>query len=139
MPALRLPPALLSLPEGDAGSCWILQDAEPAGVLDFGDVADYFGSERLGFGGHGGDGNAATGGSVNGFGSADSDAIATGNNDAGDGGDGYFFGAIVDTPVAVFNPVNIAVAGFRGTAEVRSAASQRRASSISRKTSGSIP
>jgi hypothetical protein len=70
-----------------------------------------------GTGGNGGDGNTAIGGSVHGSGSIGSDAIATGGNGAGNGGDGYFSGALVDAPVAIFDPINIAIAGFHGTAE----------------------
>jgi hypothetical protein len=43
--------------------------------------------------------------------------IATGGNSAGNGGDGHFSGALVHTPVAVFDPINIAVAGFHGAAD----------------------
>src|ERR1700716_4122671 len=57
------------------------------------------------------------GGSVGGFGSFGSDVIATGGNSAGNGGDGHFTGALVHAPVAVFDPVNIAVAGFHGNAD----------------------
>src|ERR1700716_3587842 len=57
------------------------------------------------------------GGSVGVFGSIGSDVIATGGNSAGNGGDGHFTGALVHAPVAVFDPVNIAVAGFHGNAD----------------------
>jgi hypothetical protein len=78
---------------------------------------DQAATQIAGFGGNGGDGNTAIGGSVHGVGSIGSDAVTTGGNGAGNGGDGYFSGAIVDAPVAVFDPVNIAIAGFNGTAE----------------------
>src|SRR6202023_1035498 len=74
-------------------------------------------TQTAGTGGDGGDWNAAMGGSVGGFGSFGSDGIATGDNSAGNGGDGHFSGALGHTPVAVFDPVNIAVAGFHGTAD----------------------
>jgi hypothetical protein len=77
---------------------------------------DQAATQIAGIGGHGGDGNAAIGGRVSGAGSAGSYAIATGDNSAGDGGDGYFAGAIVHAPVAAFHPTNIAAAGFHGTA-----------------------
>src|ERR1700716_3691658 len=57
------------------------------------------------------------GGSVGGFGSFGSDVIATGGNSAGNGGDGHFSGTLVHAPVAIFDPVNIAVAGFHGAAD----------------------
>src|SRR5215216_6511993 len=34
----------------------------------------------------------------------------------GNGGDGYFFGAMVHAPVAVYAPINIAVAGYNSSA-----------------------
>ena len=46
------------------------------------------------------------------FGSSGSGSVATGDNSAGAGGDGHFQGAMVHAPVAVFDPVNIAVAGL---------------------------
>jgi hypothetical protein len=70
-----------------------------------------------GIGGNGGNGNAAIGGSVDGLGSISPDAVATGSNDAGNGGDGYFSGALVDAPVAIFDPINIAIAGSHSTAD----------------------
>jgi hypothetical protein len=70
-----------------------------------------------GIGGSGGDGNAAIGGSVEGLGSIGPGAVATGSNDAGNGGDGYFSGALVDAPIAIFDPINIAIAGSHGTAD----------------------
>jgi hypothetical protein len=78
---------------------------------------DQSASQIAGIGGNGGNENAAIGGGVNGFGSSGSDAITTGGNSAGNGGDGYFSGALVDAPVAVFDPVNIAVAGIHSTAD----------------------
>src|SRR5882757_827370 len=78
---------------------------------------DQAATQTAGTGGDGGNGNAATGGGAGLFGSFGSDAIATGDNGAGNGGDGHFSGALVHAPVAVFDPVNIAVAGFHGTAD----------------------
>src|SRR6202165_5664669 len=77
---------------------------------------DQAATQTAGVGGGGGDWNAAMGGSVGAFGSVGSDVIATGDNSAGNGGDGHFSGALVHAPVAVFDPVNIAAAGFHGTA-----------------------
>ena len=77
---------------------------------------DQSATQLAGTGGDGGNGNAALGGS-GAFGSFGSDVIATGDNSAGDGGNGSFTGALVHAPVAVFDPVNIAVAGFHGAAD----------------------
>jgi hypothetical protein len=57
------------------------------------------------------------GGTVGVFGLIGSDAIATGDNSAGNGGDGHFSGTLMHAPVAVFDPINMAVAGFHGTAD----------------------
>src|SRR5262245_49395691 len=76
---------------------------------------DQSATQIAGIGGDGGDDNAAIGGSVNGsLGSNGGGAISTGDNSAGSGGDGIFQGAMVHAPVAVFGPVNIAVAGANG-------------------------
>jgi hypothetical protein len=80
-------------------------------------VFDQSANQTAGVGGDGGDSNLAMGGSVAALGGFGSDAIATGNNGAGDGGDGQFVGTMIHAPVAVFNPVNIAVAGFGATAD----------------------
>src|SRR5712675_1856053 len=80
-------------------------------------IFDQAATQIAGIGGDGGDSNAAIGGSVGGFGSFGSDVIATGDNSAGNGGDGHFSGTLVHAPVAVFDPVNIAVAGFHGSAD----------------------
>src|SRR5712664_334152 len=80
-------------------------------------IFDQAATQIAGIGGDGGDGNAAMGGSAGMFGSIGSDVIATGDNSAGNGGDGHFSGSMVHTPVAVFDPVNIAVAGFHGAAD----------------------
>jgi len=77
---------------------------------------DQSATQIAGVGGDGGNWNAALGGSVGAFGSAGPGAIATGDNSAGNGGDGYFFGAMVHAPVAVYAPVNIAVAGYNSSA-----------------------
>ncbi|XIA66691.1 hypothetical protein ACFIOY_12535 [Bradyrhizobium sp. TZ2] len=78
---------------------------------------DQSATQIAGVGGDGGNGNAASGGSVGAFGSVGPGVIATGDNSAGNGGDGYFFGAMVHAPVAVYAPVNIAVAGSHATAD----------------------
>ena len=77
---------------------------------------DQSATQIAGVGGDGGNWNAALGGSVGAFGSVGPGAIATGDNSAGNGGDGYFFGAMVHAPVAVYAPVNIAVAGYNSSA-----------------------
>jgi hypothetical protein len=74
-------------------------------------------TQTAGIGGNGGDSNAAIGGSVSAIGSSGFDTIASGDNSAGNGGDGTFSGAMVHAPVAVFDPINIAVAGFHGAAD----------------------
>jgi len=78
-------------------------------------LLDQSATQIAGIGGDGGDDNAAIGGSVSGAG--DSGAVASGDNSAGVGGDGVFQGAMVHAPVAVFSPVNIAVAGSHGSAD----------------------
>lgn len=79
---------------------------------------DQSATQVAGIGGDGGDDNAAIGGSASGaFGSSGSGSVATGDNSAGAGGDGSFQGAMVHAPVAVFDPVNIAVAGPHGSAD----------------------
>ncbi|MEH2496091.1 hypothetical protein V1294_002570 [Bradyrhizobium sp. AZCC 1678] len=78
---------------------------------------DQSASQIAGVGGDGGNWNAASGGSVGGLGPAGLGVIATGGNSAGNGGDGYFSGALVHAPVAVYNPINIAVAGPHATAD----------------------
>ncbi|MEH2588707.1 hypothetical protein V1273_002546 [Bradyrhizobium sp. AZCC 1721] len=78
---------------------------------------DQSASQIAGVGGDGGNWNAASGGSVGALGPAGSGVIATGDNSAGNGGDGYFSGAMVHAPVAVYNPINIAVAGAHATAD----------------------
>lgn len=80
-------------------------------------IFDQAATQIAGIGGDGGDGNAAMGGSVGAFGLVGSGVIATGDNSAGNGGDGHFVGAVVHAPVAIFDPVNIAVAGSHGTAD----------------------
>ena len=78
---------------------------------------DQAASQIAGVGGDGGDWNAAIGGSVGVFGSIGSDVISTGDNSAGNGGDGQFFGALVHAPVAIYDPINIAIAGSHGSAD----------------------
>jgi len=78
---------------------------------------DQAASQIAGVGGDGGDWNAAMGGSVGVFGSIGSDVISTGDNSAGNGGDGQFFGALVHAPVAIYDPINIAIAGSHGSAD----------------------
>jgi hypothetical protein len=78
---------------------------------------DQAASQIAGVGDDGGDLNAAMGGSVGVFGSIGSDVISTGDNSAGNGGDGQFFGALVHAPVAIYDPINIAIAGSHGSAD----------------------
>ncbi|MGY4629813.1 hypothetical protein [Bradyrhizobium sp. USDA 4486] len=70
--------------------------------------------QMAGIGGHGGNDNMASGGSVNT--SLGAGLIASGDNGAGNGGSGYFSGAIVDAPVVIYHPINFAVAASSGTA-----------------------
>ena len=74
--------------------------------------------QMAGIGGNGGDGNVAAGGSaaLSSPGAA-SELIATGGNGAGNGGTGSFYGTLLDAPVVIYHPINIAVAGGGGTAE----------------------
>src|SRR5262244_423821 len=44
-------------------------------------------------------------------------AIDTGHNSAGNGGDGYFFGSLVNAPVVIYMPINIAIGGYNSTAD----------------------
>ena len=84
-------------------------------------VFDQSAFQMAGVGGHGGNGNAAIGGSSDIFSSIfdliGSDVIATGHNGAGNGGNGHFSGSMVDIDVAIYAPINIAVAGYNSTAE----------------------
>jgi hypothetical protein len=73
--------------------------------------------QMAGIGGNGGNGNAAVGGNVfSGLGGG-SDTIATGANSAGNGGSGHFSGSMIDVSVAIYAPINIAIAGPHSTAE----------------------
>src|SRR5216683_3819633 len=44
-------------------------------------------------------------------------AIDTGGNDAGNGGNGYFAGSLIDSSYAAFEPLNMAQAGAVATAD----------------------
>ncbi len=74
-----------------------------------------------GVGGNGGSGNAAVGGDAgltsSVLGLIGSDVIATGGNSAGNGGDGHFTGSLVDLNIAIYAPINIAVAGVNSSAD----------------------
>ncbi|MGY4451791.1 hypothetical protein ACVWZR_006451 [Bradyrhizobium sp. i1.3.1] len=61
--------------------------------------------QMAGVGGHGGNDNIASGGSVST--SLGAGVIASGDNGAGNGGSGYFSGAIVDAPVVIYHPRSI--------------------------------
>jgi hypothetical protein len=84
-------------------------------------VFDQSAVQMAGIGGNGGSGNAAIGGDIGGLSSLlgliGSDTIATGGNSAGSGGSGHFAGSIVDLNIAIFAPINIAVAGPNSTAD----------------------
>jgi hypothetical protein len=43
--------------------------------------------------------------------------IATGGNSAGHGGDGHFEGSLVELNLAIYAPINIAIAGPNSTAD----------------------
>jgi hypothetical protein len=83
-------------------------------------VFDQSAVQMGGIGGDGGNGNAATGGSADIFSSIfdliGSDVVATGHNSSGNGGNGHFSGSLVDIDVAIYAPINIAVAGYNSTA-----------------------
>jgi hypothetical protein len=87
-------------------------DAEQTNNVNFNQSA----IQIAGVGGNGGNGNTASAGNV-GNSSSGSDEIATGGNSAGNGGDGYFLGSLVDAPVVIYHPINIAMASAGGTAE----------------------
>lgn len=81
---------------------------------------DQSSSQAAGIGGHGGSGNLAIGGSsgiLSSGAAGGSDAIATGGNGAGNGGTGHFSGSLVDVSVAIYAPINIAIAGPHASAE----------------------
>jgi hypothetical protein len=84
-------------------------------------VFDQSAVQMAGNGGNGGNGNTATGGEAGGLSSllglVGSDVIATGGNSAGSGGDGHFSGSLVDLSIAIYAPINIAVAGVNSTAD----------------------
>jgi hypothetical protein len=73
--------------------------------------------QMAGIGGNGGDGNAALGGNVSSGSGSGSGLIDTGDNSAGNGGDGTFFGSLVNAPVVIYMPINIAIAGYNSTAD----------------------
>ena len=74
-----------------------------------------------GVGGNGGSGNTAIGGGVGThssiLGSIGSDVIATGGNSVGSGGSGHFAGSLIDLSIAIYAPINIAIAGPNSTAD----------------------
>lgn len=41
--------------------------------------------------------------------------IDTGGNEAGNGGDGYFFGSLVNAPIVIYMPINIAIGGYNSS------------------------
>src|SRR6185312_16335916 len=79
---------------------------------------DQSATQIAGVGGDGGNGNAASGGNVSAFGSVHG-GVGSGDNSAGNGGDGTFSGSMVHAPVVVYSPVNIAVAGANSTADAQ--------------------
>jgi hypothetical protein len=77
--------------------------------------------QMAGIGGNGGHGNAALGGNVDLFGPGfgfGSDAINTGHNGAGNGGNGHFTGNIFDASHAIYTAVNIAIAGYNAITDM---------------------
>jgi len=42
-------------------------------------------------------------------------SIDTDGNQAGNGGDGYFFGSLVNAPVVIYMPINIAIGGYNSS------------------------
>jgi hypothetical protein len=83
--------------------------------------------QLAGVGGNGGNGNVAIGGSASllsgGLAPGSlvshglSDTIDTGSNSAGNGGNGHFVGSLIDVDIAIYAPINIAIAGPHATAE----------------------
>jgi hypothetical protein len=77
--------------------------------------------QMAGVGGNGGSGNGAIGGDAglasSVLGLIGSDVIATGGNSAGNGGDGHFTGSLIDVSIAIYAPINIAVAGVNSSAD----------------------
>ncbi len=71
-------------------------------------------TQIAGIGGSGGSGNFAGGNSGHSSGVTN---VYTGDNHAGHGGDGFFFGTLVDVNIAIFSPVNIAIGAAGGNAE----------------------
>lgn len=71
--------------------------------------------QMAGVGGNGGNANIAAGGSVGALSGADM-MVATGGNSGGNGGSGSFSGALLDAPVVIYHPINIAIAAPGGTA-----------------------
>src|ERR1700755_1177587 len=73
--------------------------------------------QMAGIGGNGGNGNTVAGGNVLSGPGDGTDAIATGANEAGNGGSGHFSGSLNNVSVAVYAPINIAIAGPHSTAD----------------------
>lgn len=82
-------------------------------------VVDQDSVQVAGVGGQGGHGNGALGGTAEGalLQLIGSDVIALGSAASGTGGSGSFAGSLADIDIAVYAPINIAVAGFHSTAE----------------------
>src|SRR5262249_38551204 len=88
-------------------------------VLSFQDT-----TQIAGVGGNGGNGKTPTSGDLFGLGagpganpaSTGSNVGTTGGASAGNGGDGHFSSALIATPIVIYDPINIAVAGAYGTA-----------------------
>ena len=70
-----------------------------------------------GIGGNGGNGNAVAGGNVLSGPGDGTDVIATGANEAGNGGSGHFSGSLNSVSVAIYAPINIAIAGPHSSAD----------------------
>lgn len=73
-------------------------------------------TQIAGIGGGGGNGNTASGGDILSLGGVLHGEALTGHNAAGGGGHGTFLGALIDSDVAIYAPINIAIAGYGGVA-----------------------
>ncbi|MFL5238304.1 MAG: hypothetical protein ACJ8EL_12010, partial [Rhizomicrobium sp.] len=87
---------------------------------------DQHATQIAGVGGYGGNDNTASGGNVSALVSASgsgnallgSDLIESGANEAGNGGNGYFYGGIIHASFIIYEPINIAVAvGYGSSAD----------------------
>jgi hypothetical protein len=87
--------------------------AEQTNIVDI----DQSAFQMAGVGGNGGDGNVALGGDVTSGSGSGAGGIDTGGNGAGNGGDGHFTGSLVNAPIVIYMPINIAIAGYNSTVD----------------------